>query len=343
MHRIVVSDDGYGGNIHIPSVLISKEDGARLIEAAKRTQVITELKWDIPTDHVVEMDLWMSSGSLASMKFLKEFSPKRKVLNEVVKFRPHYAVFSVPSSDPSIYRDLCSDSSGQFCAEEPDSTGLVTGKDVLEEDVRQLCIHEMTKVVRTSLNDLSAGKTAVEYAEKYWDYVEKFADECPVGGSGDTRFGAHCAQRIMQQIGLDVKKVEECMTATKDRKLKEERENTAWSPRALRINGWRYSGMMDADLVTRAVCSGFITAPSECKDLLSTPQTFRGMAVQTGVTRSLVLGSLLSIAALFFCIVRVYRGYLQKTMSMDVREQVMLEVQSQISQYDKMASGRSWF
>merc|ERR1712032_255099 len=119
----------------------------------------------------------------------------------------------------------------------------------------------------------------------------------------------------------DAKKVEECMTATKDRKLKEERENTAWSPRALRINGWRYSGMMDADLVTRAVCSGFITAPSECKDLLSTPQTFRGMAVQTGVTRSLVLGSLLSIAALFFCIVRVYRGYLQKTMSMDVREQ----------------------
>ena len=32
----------------------------------------------------------------------------------------------------------------------------------------------------------------------------------------------------------------------------------AWSPRAIRINGWRYSGMLEADLVARAVCSGFI-------------------------------------------------------------------------------------
>jgi len=32
----------------------------------------------------------------------------------------------------------------------------------------------------------------------------------------------------------------------------------AWSPRAIRINGWRYSGMLEADLVVRAVCSGFI-------------------------------------------------------------------------------------
>merc|ERR1712190_55207 len=152
------------------------EDGARLIEAAKRTPVVSELKWDIPTNHVVEMDLWMSSGSQASMKFPKDFSSRRKAMNQVVKFTPHYQVFSMPSTDPAIYRDLCSDTTGKYCTEDPDGSGPITGKEVLEEDVRQLCIHEMTKVPRTSLADLQAGKTMVEFAAQYWAYVEMFAE-----------------------------------------------------------------------------------------------------------------------------------------------------------------------
>jgi len=266
------------------------------------------------------------------MKFLKEFAPKRKAMNEVVKFKPHYAVFSVPSSDPSIYRDMCSDASGEYCAEPPDNSGVVTGKAVLEEDVRQLCIHEMTKVPRTSLDDLRAGKDMVEYAEKYWDYVEKFVDECPLtGGQPLSRFGSECSERLLQKVGLDVARVRECVSATKDRKLKEERDNTAWSPRALRINGWRYSGMMDADLVTRAICSGFISQPSECVNLLS-PTGRGGVA---GVSMAAFVGMLSVVVMPSFCALRMYKRSLHKSMSADVREQVYLEVQNHMAQYNK--------
>merc|ERR1712048_14856 len=68
--------------------------------------------------------------------------------------------------------------------------------------------------------------------------------------------------------GVDASKVTECMIRSKDDKLKNELEHPAWSPHALRINGWRYTGMMDADLVTRAICAGFITQPQECADLM---------------------------------------------------------------------------
>merc|ERR1712032_1619986 len=61
---------------------------------------------------------------------------------------------------------------------------------------------------------------------------------------------------------------------TKQEKLANERENSAWSPRALRINGWRYSGILDADLVARAVCSGFINQPEECQQLLKPRDPF---------------------------------------------------------------------
>merc|ERR1719162_1929301 len=118
----------------------------------------------------------MNSASKESMKFLKEFSPRRKALNEVVKFQPHYAVFGMPSTDPSVYRDLCSDTSGAYCAEDPDGSGSVTGKDVLEEDVRQLCIHELTKVKQNSRDTVPATVKPVEYAEGYWEYVEEMFD-----------------------------------------------------------------------------------------------------------------------------------------------------------------------
>merc|ERR1719204_713441 len=91
----------------------------------------------------------MSSASQESLRFLQEFAKKRRKLNEVMSFTPHYAVFGV-ESDQMTASGLCSDSNGRYCAEDPDGPGPVTGKDVLEEDVRQLCIHELYKKARSS-------------------------------------------------------------------------------------------------------------------------------------------------------------------------------------------------
>merc|ERR1712087_513215 len=104
-----------------------------------------------------------------------------------------------------------------------------------------------------------------------------FAEACPIAApTADERFGKVCAERLLQKVGLDVARVNECISSTRDAKLKHELENTAWSPRALRINGWRYGGMLDAELVTRAICSGFITQPDECKNLLTVQQILSG-------------------------------------------------------------------
>ena len=53
MKNIILADDGFGDKIHIPSVLVPKAEGNKLIEAAHRGQVIIELAWDLPTNHVV--------------------------------------------------------------------------------------------------------------------------------------------------------------------------------------------------------------------------------------------------------------------------------------------------
>jgi len=340
MANIIVADDGFGDKIHIPSVLISKMDGRKLIQAAGRTQVVVELAWDLPTNHVVNTDLWMSSASRESNKFLKEFAAKRRTLNAVVNFQPHYAVFGIDGTDPQIYNDLCSDETGQYCAEDPDGVGPITGKEVLREDVRQLCMHMIHKVARASSSEI--GSHVVEYAAQYWDYMERLGESCPLDAPNpQDRFGLECSTKLMKQVGVDIPRVEDCVRANTTAYLKKEREHPAWSPRALRINGWRYSGILDADLVTRAICSGFITVPSECKSLITardpTIPFFEKVEVK-GVSFMQMMTWLLGVTLVIFAGLLLYKRYLKKEMRTTLREEVMLEVQAQMGQYSKMGA-----
>eukprot|EP00932_Pfiesteria_piscicida_P000233 SRR837773.10225.p2 GENE.SRR837773.10225~~SRR837773.10225.p2 ORF type:complete len:407 (-),score=159.26 SRR837773.10225:4-1188(-) len=342
IRRIIVADDGYGQTVEIPSMLVSKDEGNRLIEAVKAgQQVIVELAWDVPTDHVVVVDQWMSSASMETFKFLKDWTPKREALNEVIKFVPHYHVFGMQAS--SDYNDLCTDMQAQYCAEDPDGSGPVSGSMVLDEDIRQLCIHERYKVVRDPVTPgMSTHK--VEYAKEYWTYVSRYLDqnECPLDGTEpEHRFGKECSERLMRQIGIDVQMIDNCARSTRDAKLKQQREDVAWSPRALRINGWRYSGALDADLVTRAICAGFITQPQACKTLTEPMHPVLQKIYQTtttGVSIWSFFSTLMVIVGLAACALFLYKKSLTNHIHSTLREEVMLEVQAQMDSYKQLAA-----
>lgn len=335
----IVKDDGFGEGIHIPTVLVSKEEGEKLLEAVAVEDVVVELSWTVPTSRVVELDLWMSSGSQRSLQFLKEFSPKRRALNEIMRFTPHYFVTSMPAPNPAVYNDLCVDDTGELCAEDPDAGGLVTGRDVLEEDVRQLCIHELSKVPTA---EKLPGEPQAKFAELFWDYMDRFADRCTFEAANvNERFGSECSAALMQEIGIDVDRVLSCAVDTRTEKLRHERDHAAWSPRALRINGWRYDGMLDADLVTRAVCSGFSERPPECDSLL-TPRdpfgVFPGASDGDQVSLSSFVLGLLCVAAMLPVGFVLYRRRLRKQLQDSVRDEVRLEVHSKMAAYSRVSS-----
>merc|ERR1712100_442600 len=265
--------------------------------------------------------------------FLKKFTETRKTLNEVVKFTPHYHVFS---ADPTLsgYSGLCSDSSARYCSEDPDGAGPVSGKDVLEEDVRQLCIHEITRVPRS--RKLGTQTPVVFYAEKWWNYVEKLPKRCPVDSQDDAqRFGKKCSEKLMEEVGIDVSLVRQCVDTTSDAKLESVLVNKAWSPRALRVNGWRYSGMLQADLVTRAVCSGFVNQPEECTNLLKPHDPLdQNEEHESGISRGFFFASGLSLAVFSLCTCLLYRRCLERKLHSQIRDEVMLEVTDQMMKYN---------
>mmetsp|Transcript_106397 Transcript_106397/g.211375 ORF Transcript_106397/g.211375 Transcript_106397/m.211375 type:complete len:287 (+) Transcript_106397:2-862(+) len=271
----------------------------------------------------------MSSGSQEASEFLKRFKDSAETLKHHLQFVPHYHIFSLPEA--SFPGRLCMDGGTEFCAPDPDGTGPVTGEDVANEDLRQLCIWSVTARLAPE-----ADKSAT-YSQQFWDYVDRFADECPSrSGSGDHILGEDCSRRVMAEVGISVDDVEKCAHDHRITILRDQIKYVAWSPLALRINGWRYSGPLDPETVLKAVCSGYVEPPVECSELLS------GFAARFRwgpgtISLTTFLWTTMAMMGCMMAMFLLYRQHMTKSVRTLLREEVMLEVQTQMADYTEMS------
>jgi len=56
-----------------------------------------------------------------------------------MSFVPHFHIISLNSNDHDT-TELCLDKEMKFCAADPDGPGPATGRKVVEEDLRQICL-----------------------------------------------------------------------------------------------------------------------------------------------------------------------------------------------------------
>lgn len=78
--KIVMSDDGSGAGLRIPSMLVSYEDGQKLIDFMKTStkrvrdqiSIVVEFKMQRP-DNRVEYDIWYSSNNDLVLDFIQDF------------------------------------------------------------------------------------------------------------------------------------------------------------------------------------------------------------------------------------------------------------------------------
>ena len=81
--KVLMSDDGTGGGIRIPSMLISKHHGAIITEwlknatQAEKNQLVVMAQFILPFEdgNKVEYDLWMTSSSNRAIDFIEDFKP----------------------------------------------------------------------------------------------------------------------------------------------------------------------------------------------------------------------------------------------------------------------------
>jgi len=311
--------------VTIPSVLISNEDGELLkgacSEKDSKEGVMIEFQWDLPRKEIVTLDFWTDSASREGNEFLAEYAAHAQMLKYRLKFTPYYYVFALDEDEG----ERCWDRKSDFCADVP-FDAKVTGREVLQEDVRQLCIYDTTKKSDPNLFGSS-------YSQVWWKYISQYIKECPISGNVPSyKFGKECSERIMRHVGVDPSAIQKCVEDRGPTLLQENKDNKAWNAIALRINGQRFNGNPDARLVSRAVCASFLEPPPECTSLSKGGEQ-SGVSGMTVATLMFLLLSLIGIGLYF------HHRYIRKTVRDSLREEVMFEVKTQMQDYHQMDDG----
>ncbi|KAK1557839.1 hypothetical protein Q3G72_032861 [Acer saccharum] len=268
--------EGYVEKIGIPSALIDRSFGDSLKEALKKgEEVVIRLDWreSMPhPDQRVEYELWTNSNDECGircdeqMNFIRNFKGHAQILERggYTLFTPHYITWYCPQV--FIKSDQCKSqciNHGRYCAPDPemDFGEGYQGKDVVYENLRQLCVHRVAKESNRSW--------------VWWDYVTDFHIRCSMK---EKRYSKDCAEDVMKSLGLPIEKIKKCMgdpeADVENEVLKTEQElqigrgsrgDVTILP-TLVINNVQYRGKLERTAVLKAVCAGFkeTTDPPIC-------------------------------------------------------------------------------
>jgi hypothetical protein len=94
--EVLMSDDGTGGGIRIPSMLIGQNDGKKLVEwfenasGKEKDSIMMMVDFVLPEYDTVSYDFWFTSSSDRALSFLEDFEKMNSKLGDLVNFRPRY-------------------------------------------------------------------------------------------------------------------------------------------------------------------------------------------------------------------------------------------------------------
>lgn len=194
-----IDADGYIEKIGIPSALIDKSFGDSMKEALKNKEdVMVKLDWRESMPHPdkrVEYEFWTNSNDECGarcdeqMNFVKDFKGNAQVLERggYTQFTPHYITWYCPQA--FILSSQCKTqciNRGRYCAPDPekDFGEGYQGKDVVFENLRQLCVHRVTNESKRSW--------------VWWDFVTDFHIRCSMKNK---RYSIQCAEDVMKSLG----------------------------------------------------------------------------------------------------------------------------------------------
>ncbi|KAG8502030.1 hypothetical protein CXB51_000208 [Gossypium anomalum] len=266
----------YIENITIPSALIEKTFGETLKKAISGGDMVNvNLDWREAVPHPddrVEYELWTNSNDECGVKcdmlmaFVKDFKGAAQILEKggYTQFTPHYITWYCPQAF-TLSRQCKSQciNHGRYCAPDPeqDFSSGYEGKDVVIENLRQLCVFKV------------ANETNRPWV--WWDYVTDFQIRCPMK---EKKYNKECADGVIKSLGFDAKRIEKCMgdpdADTENPVLKEEQDAQVGKGSrgdvtilpTLVVNNRQYRGKLAKGAVLKAICAGFeeTTEPAVC-------------------------------------------------------------------------------
>jgi hypothetical protein len=241
VYRVITS---YQGN-NIP-VFITKDGSYLFLQGFETAKPIEREQPQQPTQQFDAPDREKPNVKFFVMSFCPfgniaeaGLAPVFDLLGEKVEWEPHYVIYSNYGTG---YPNYCLDEENKYCS--------MHGIQELNQDVRELCVWEYYP------HDL------------WWDWVLEVNEKC------NSRNADTCWEPIAEKFGINIEKIKDCQLNEAISLLEEEvRLNQLYNVRGsptLFINDRLYRGDRSPEAYKQAICSGFITQPSECLQTLST-------------------------------------------------------------------------
>ena len=258
IENVIMSDDGTGNGINIPSVLIGKTDGQKLIDfienADEKTFAVLYAKFEIENhQNKVDYEFWYTSSNDRALDFIRDFEEYHEKFDEKsVSIKPRFVIWTCPGScDSNMKAESCF-SDGKYCAFERSNLRL-KGREILLEDLREKCIFDSDP-------------------KQWWSYMRRVHQHCY------NTIGEDCSKEAHKHLGMDFEKTQECVensfngndwSVAENSLLMQEQKDWknygAYFFPQIVINNRTYRGMIEPDNVFDAICEAFNEAPGVCE------------------------------------------------------------------------------
>lgn len=295
-----MGDDGSGGDVSVPSLIISRWDGDRLADCyltaddqsrADNTKsgvvcgagkpIVVSMAWDMPSpDGNVEWDLWTNSDSDASFKV--KFTSTARALELSTTFTPHYFIWDGVrwgcTKDGLRCASQCTHE-GRYCNPDPDSDleQGVSGADIVRENLRQLCVWQQAAA---GAGAAESGPSASDApgGGAWWEYASAFAEECHGGSVADPdTFNEACSKRVHAGVeGISWGATQRCVedsnrddgsNALLEAEIESRMDKGILALPTAVVNNVVQRGAITPTTVLTTICSGFLeaTEPELCR------------------------------------------------------------------------------
>ncbi|CAD8116226.1 unnamed protein product [Paramecium sonneborni] len=338
----VMADDGHGYAINIPSIFITSQDFNVIKEFVLKYQVSNSLeeqvfvlvKFDVKKRDDVDVILHLEVSNRDSYRVIDEFQEYYDLLkNEKVNYTLLYSIFNSNNtqSDYSIDESNCI-CQRRYCAMDPDGEGIGTGRNIIEEAIRQTCIFK-------------------HFPLQYFQYMNKFNFECSKAQAYST-----CGSKIITNLGIQDDEIVKCRdesfkdpfnhkTATnlnnsynailEHQLLLQEKSGAIGLPSVV-VNSVVYKGQLTGKGIFGEICNSFNLPPSVCREEVENYYKFEINGDGDNYLFLIIFIVSILIAIFMLVLYFLFKKFVQK----DSVQVTQVQVNEMISQYIKFYEGK---
>lgn len=267
-----VVDDGTGGDISIPTVLISKADGTiikRFIRDNPDENIQIEIEFSTEKSDVVQVEYFTLINNEQGYKILNEFSKFYLLLKDKVIFTPHYLSYPLEGLTQAEKENNCV-SGGKYCLTggTPRSKNA-QGKNLLMDSIFHQCFHKVVTSNETNY-----------HPEYYFSLTDYFETKCLY-----MRYKRFCGKSVLEKLDIPEKDVDDCIYQSfgneksgmraedyaNENSILHENYKMATEEKikifpTFMVNGKKLKGRLSAEDLFLSICSSFNQMPTYCQN-----------------------------------------------------------------------------